>query len=625
MAAALAESEARFHNAFHYTTIGMALVARDGHYLQVNPAFCQQLGYTEAELCTMTFQTVTHPDDRTVNAQAMHALLDGTLAAYQTEKRYLHRDGTVIWGHLSTSLARDRQGQPLYFVSQFQDITARKYAELAVQASERRFRAIAESASEAIIVADGRGTIVLWNAGAAAMFGYQEAEVVGRPFLRLFPAQDRAAYEAVLAHTTATDTADRTAPQEWRAQRKDGGVFPISMSVGGWQADGQAYHSAIIRDVTARKQAEAALAAQVRRAEAAQGEARAILDATDEGMVLLAPDGRCLSANRRFAELFGLDRRALLGRHVGDFAGDLDRVFDLPDVAGRLATSLAALETDITLDLRQRTPVERDLTLFSPPVRAAGGAVLGRLFVFRDVTQERAADRLQEEFVAHVSHELRTPLTSIKGYTDLLLNGDAGALTAEQREFLEIVQHNADREVTLVNELLDLARLEAGGVALERRALDLVPLLRRVAASMRPQVAAKRQRLTLDLPPALPPVAGDAARLAQVFTNLLSNAHKYTPAGGQIALTAASEEACVRVAVRDSGVGLSEEEQTHLFTKFYRAKNRATQEVAGTGLGLAITRALVERHEGTITVTSAPGAGSTFSVTLLRCTATPTP
>lgn len=375
----------------------------------------------------------------------------------------------------------------------------------------------------------------------------------------------------------------------------------------------------------ARLAAEAARAEQVATVEAARAEARAILDATDEGIALVAPDGRYLSANRRFAALFGLDQQALPGRRVGDLAGTLERVFDLPDSSAQFATYLADQEAAVTLDLRQRWPVARDLTLFSTPVRSTDGRALGRLFAFRDVTRERATDRMKDDFVAMVSHELRTPLTAIKGYVDILLDEGTGPLLEEQREFLSIVQDSTDREVALVNDLLDISRLEAGHMRLRQVPLDLVPLLRQVAATLRPQLAAKRQRLALDLPRALPPVAGDAARLTQVFTNLLANAHQYTPAGGKMTMAAVVADDHLRADVRDTGIGIAPDDQVQLFTKFFRARDQADGQTNGTGLGLAISRSLVALHGGQITVASAPGAGSTFSVTLPRLTTPPAP
>jgi signal transduction histidine kinase len=224
------------------------------------------------------------------------------------------------------------------------------------------------------------------------------------------------------------------------------------------------------------------------------------------------------------------------------------------------------------------------------------------------------ANRLKTEFVSIVSHELRTPLTSIQGYADLLLEDER--IVGEERESLTIVRKNADRLLGLINDLLDLSRIEAGRVDLHRTSLDLTRLISEVARSLRPLIEAKQQQLRLDLGDALPVVWADQDRVTQILTNLISNAHKYTLVEGSITVAARRDDGFVRVDVSDTGVGLSPEDQAQLFTKFFRAHDRSPQAGGGTGLGLVITRLLVELHGGRITVSSAPGQGSTFSFSL---------
>ena len=224
------------------------------------------------------------------------------------------------------------------------------------------------------------------------------------------------------------------------------------------------------------------------------------------------------------------------------------------------------------------------------------------------------ANRLKTEFVSMVSHELRTPLTSIQGYAELLLEDQR--IAEEQRETLTIVKKNSDRLLGLVNDLLDLSRMEAGKLDLHRANLDLARLIPQVAGSLRPLIDAKRQRLKLDLSEALPAVWADQDRVTQILTNLISNAHKYTLAEGNITVAARRDDGFVRVDVSDTGIGLSPEDQAQLFTKFFRAHERSPQAGGGTGLGLVICRLLVELHGGRITVSSAPGQGSTFSFSL---------
>jgi DNA-binding response OmpR family regulator/two-component sensor histidine kinase len=223
---------------------------------------------------------------------------------------------------------------------------------------------------------------------------------------------------------------------------------------------------------------------------------------------------------------------------------------------------------------------------------------------------------MKNEFVQLVSHELRTPLTSIKGYVDLLLDPEMGSLDDEQREFLKIVGSNAQRLVGMVNELLDISRIEAGKMELKVETVSLPVLLSGVSAGVRPLLNEKHQKLITRVPPGLPAVQADPEKLSQILLNLLSNAVKYTGDGGEITVTFRPELDSMVIDVSDTGVGLTADEMKQLFTRFYRARNRATRESAGAGLGLSITRSLVELHGGTVSVTSTPGEGSTFSFTL---------
>jgi signal transduction histidine kinase len=225
-------------------------------------------------------------------------------------------------------------------------------------------------------------------------------------------------------------------------------------------------------------------------------------------------------------------------------------------------------------------------------------------------------NQLKNEFVSLVSHELRTPLTAISGYLDILTEAPSAQSPAKQQELLGIVKRNAERLVKLIDDLLDLSRIESGKVELRITAVDIVAVITEVVSLLQSQIEAKGQELSFDRTQTLPAVAGDAERIRQIFINVLSNAHKYTPQGGQIWLTARAEDGWVLIDVRDNGIGLSPDEQAHLFDRFFRAQQPTTQSVEGTGLGLPITRLLVEMHGGRITVTSAPGEGSTFSFTL---------
>jgi PAS domain S-box-containing protein len=358
--------------------------------------------------------------------------------------------------------------------------------------------------------------------------------------------------------------------------------------------------------------------AEQRRSEA---ETRAVVDGVVEGLMLVSPDQQVVSVNRRFEELFGVPGGDLRGRRLGDLQPLVERAFVEPaHLIDRVATSASDSAARFTEVFAQTWPQERQLELFSAPVRS-DGRFLGRLYGFRDVTQERELDRMKTEFVSQVSHELRTPLTAIKGFTDLILDGDAGEVNEEQSDYLQTVQQNADRLVALINDLLDVSRIESGRITLKLEPLDMHRILSGVLATMRPLVTAKAQTMTLDVPEDLPPAMGDHDRVVQVATNLVSNAHKYTPAGGAITVSASVVDGMVATAVRDTGIGIEPDDVARLFTRFFRVDSSLTREIGGTGLGLSIVKSIVELHGGTVTVSSEPGAGSTFTFTLPVATA----
>jgi signal transduction histidine kinase len=231
----------------------------------------------------------------------------------------------------------------------------------------------------------------------------------------------------------------------------------------------------------------------------------------------------------------------------------------------------------------------------------------------------RQANQAKSEFVSIVSHELRTPMTSIQGYADMLAQGMAGELTSQQRDFLAAIHRNTQRMRILVSDLLDISRIETGRLKLEMKPTSMVGAVEEAVHTVRELLEEKSQRLALDIWDNLPQAMADPNRLTQILINLLSNAIKYTPDGGRIEVKVGlhdSEPDVIRCAIADTGIGISPEDQTRLFTKFFRADNPDVREQPGTGLGLAITKSLVEMQGGRIWLRSAPGQGSTFSFTI---------
>ena len=231
------------------------------------------------------------------------------------------------------------------------------------------------------------------------------------------------------------------------------------------------------------------------------------------------------------------------------------------------------------------------------------------------VERLRELDRLKDAFVASVSHELRTPLTSIRGYLELVLDGEGGELTADQERFLQVVDRNAERLLRLVGDLLFVAQVDAGTIALERSGVDLAELAEESVTAARPAAATKGVDLMLTAE-GLPTIAGDRARLAQLLDNLISNAVKFTPAGGRVDLRVFADDGKAVVEVHDTGIGIPASEQVRLFERFFRSSSATEQAIQGTGLGLSIAKAISEAHGGTIAVASEEGEGTTFRVEL---------
>jgi signal transduction histidine kinase len=341
----------------------------------------------------------------------------------------------------------------------------------------------------------------------------------------------------------------------------------------------------------------------------------AVFDASNEGLLLLSADGYILALNQRFTEFFSLTEE-IVNWPLAEFMQEISQLFDEPASILELFNTEAPVQT-LPRTLIQLLPGWREIEPDIAPVKMNGDMLLGWLYSFRDVTSEREIDRVRNRFISSVSHEIRTPLTSIQGYVDLLLaRREIGPLNPMQLEFLTIVQKSTRQLTLVVRDLLDSARIQEGSIDLQCVPLDMCGLAKDVTLSLRPMIEEKQQQLITNLEEPLPIVKGDVNRIRQVLINLLSNANKYTPDRGKIELRIYREQDEVCIEVQDTGIGLTEEEQSMLFTRFFRARNALTNKAEGTGLGLAISRALVKEHGGVMKVFSKPGQGSTFAFTL---------
>ena len=345
-----------------------------------------------------------------------------------------------------------------------------------------------------------------------------------------------------------------------------------------------------------------------------------VLNAANDGIAMLDRQGHFVLINRRFGELLGGRPEALL-HHTVEEAPPL-----LLERLARLSSRLTALLPGDVQDARGVAEEiialdgsdQRFLQFYTAPVQGEDGQeTIGRILVLRDVTRERELDKMKTDFISVVSHELRTPLTSIKGYTDLLLSGATGEVSELQAEFLGIIQSSTTRLSNLINDILDISRIESGSIQIKHEPIDYRRIVSDTLRLMKAAADEKQISMDASLPESIPPVRGDTDKVTQVLANLVSNAIKYTPQGGWVKVSLeVTGESSVTTCVADSGIGVTDEDQAKLFQKFFRADNTSTREAGGTGLGLVIAKTIIELLGGAIWVESEPGRGSRFSFTL---------
>lgn len=356
----------------------------------------------------------------------------------------------------------------------------------------------------------------------------------------------------------------------------------------------------------------------------------AVIEALPYGIIVVDSQSRVLDANPAAQRIVGGPAAAIIGAPISELPVEWSGLLDLLQAEGEQRA-----EVRVERDTDERVLELRVSSL--PDGRERAG---GRFILLRDITErkrvERAlreakeeaetSDRAKSEFMSVASHEMRTPITSIKGYTDLLAKETVGPINDMQSEFLDTIRTNADRIALLISDLSDMARIESGRLRLELGRVDVADVVRDAVEGLRAQIEAKDQTLSVAVPDDLPPAQADYERSVQVLSNLIGNAHKFTPPGGHVAVRARrweDEETGQRVllAVEDNGIGIRPEEQERVFEKFYRSEDREASDLPGSGLGLSIAANLVEMQGGEIWLESRFREGTTVRFTLPRASA----
>jgi PAS domain S-box-containing protein len=506
--------------------------------------------------------------------------------------------------------------------------------------------AIIKASPLAIIAVDEEDRVILWNESAERMLGWTEQEVLGKA-LPILPQESDAPQSDQL------DSAQRHGVETVRI-RKDGVRVPVSIwtapivSLGG--------RLSVLADLTQAREAERIRADLIESERAARERAAAaqrfslLLEAAPDAILEVDPRGRIVLANTEAERLFQRSREELAGLpveellperfrgghtahrdHYGahpvrrpmgagldlyavrkdgtEFAVDIN-LSPLP-LGGELGHVMCVLR-----DVSQRRGAEEKIRVLNQSLERRSSEIAAANQELSERNQEvERANRLKSEFLASMSHELRTPLNTILGFSELLSEENAGALNEKQKRFLSHIQRDASHLLELINDVLDLSKIEAGRLELHLEKFSMAVAAAEVLTSIRPLAATKAITLDSDLDTQLM-LEADRLRFKEILYNLLSNAIKFTPSGGRVWIESSMEEASVCILVGDTGIGIAAEDQQAIFESFRQASATTKGVREGTGLGLAITKRLVEHHGGRIWVESEPGKGSRFFFTL---------
>lgn len=572
-----------------------------------NERWAEIVGYRLEELSPISIQTwleLANPEDLKQSGVLLEKHFSGELPYYDCECRMRHKDGHWVWVHdRGRVVSWTDDGRPLLVSGTHADITARKLADEALRASEQKLLSLYQMAPVAIALnrfSDGQ--FIEGNPQLYRMTGYSEDEFHKLSYWDITP-QEYADQET--QQLESLRTRGTYGPYEKEYIHKRGYRFPVLLNgtlITG--LDGETYIWSIVQDISERVRAERALQERERYT-------RTILDNVVDGIVTLDECGAIESFNASAEAMFGYKATHVVGKYLAALMPSL-RENNSSESNIAFIKSCLADHNSLNKEYQGLRSNGEHFPMEFLVSEVSYGGVNKFVAVVRDITERKKIDRLKNEFVSTVSHELRTPLTSIKGALSLLLSKSGSEFSPKTLNMLHTASRNSERLTLLINDILDLEKIESGRMEFEFKAVDLVRLARTALASNETyaQNNQVRLRLTLHINDAV--VWADENRLQQVFANLMSNAIKYSPAGDEVEISISLHENRYRVCVRDNGSGVPAEFRDRIFQRFAQADSSDTRERGGTGLGLSITKAIIERHTGVIDYSSEEGAGSEF-------------
>lgn len=596
---------------FDSAEFGAAFIGLDGELLMINPALARMHGYEVKELLGKPLAKLLGASSEE-QLRKLFAELD-TTSQCRLELPLVRKDGSIFPATVNLSAVRDSAGRTLFRGLSIDDVSRERAAEEALRQSEARYRDLVLQASDGIFIADLEGRYTDVNEAGCRMLKMSREQIVGKTVRDLVAPEEIPLFDQSLEHLLKghSEVAD------WRLRKGDGTYLPVEVSAK-VLPDGRL--QGFVRDITARKAAEEKLRlahqleVELRQAENLQRVwLESVIEQMPEGVVLLDQQGNAVAIN---AAAWALS----LGQSEGTNVFGNPKLFDVrtadgveiepEDYPGALA--LREGKATVAREVKTRTATGRLVPILvnAGPVRDADGKIVGALVVMQDITAMKELERLREEWASLVAHDLRQPVGVISLSVDVLRRS-LGTLEEREARSLERIRTASQRLNRMINDLLDVSRLEAKRLAVEARRVRLDELVREVPARMGEALGGRPVKI--EGPEGLE-VLADAARIEQVLGNLLSNASKYGEPGSEIEVAFSQRGTMAQVTVTNRGKGISPRDMSLLFERFQRTKG--SEGAPGLGLGLYISKGLVEAHGGRIWAESTPGQTTRFHFTL---------
>ncbi|MCE5300753.1 MAG: PAS domain S-box protein [Spirochaetia bacterium] len=636
----LRTTEERSRLFFEKQIVGMSITTPDKKWVQVNDRFCAMLGFTRKELEALTWEDITHPDDISIDNMNFEKMFSGEIEGYTIEKRYIRRDKTILYSEISVSCVRNGDGRISYVLAVIEDITERKEAEKRLRESEEKFRMLSELSMIGILIIQDN-VIRYVNKGFIVMSGYSPEDFYSMGaggFAKIIHPDDRGFVIQQAKKKQAGDP-DALLSYQVRALKKDG-TFKWATVIGRTiEYEGRMADFVCVVDVSEIKEKEQAL-------RISEMKFRNIFDEAPAGIFQSTITGRFISVNARLAEMFAYTSPQQMIDEVTDIR---EQLFVDPEKRTALLEKVKAgtkyAKTEVNYRRRDGSNFMADL--YMRAVRNDRGEIvflegfveditarkmaeqeveryrqhLEELVIDRtaelEVQKERAesADKLKSAFLATMSHELRTPLNSIIGFTGILHQGLAGPVNDEQKKQLEMVRVSSAHLLDLINDVLDISKIEAGQIELMPEIFDMTKTVEKVVKITAQTAEKKGLLMTARLPQSEVMLYADRRRFEQVLYNLIGNAIKFTDRGS-VEVEGTTDKEGITIIISDTGIGIKPEDFDKLFQPFRQLDISINRQYEGTGLGLSICKKLVELMGGRIWVKARGGGGSVFGFSI---------